>query len=297
MKRDAFTLIELLVVIAIIAIIAAILFPVFAQAREKARMTACASNEKQLGLAVIQYEQDYDELAPGGANWNGLGTGWAYQVYPYVKSKQVFKCPSEPNNSQMNYCYNQNLVTPQSLGVAPSGLNVSKIIMPTKTVMFCEVTGVQNAANTQIVDPSLAPGASGADWYFHSNGTPDGYSPSGIGRSSNSTNCQDPAGLGSNYGCTPVSTLKYATGLIQGMVTPFSSDYGLLAEMGWHQGGSNYILADGHVKFLQPSTVSGGYPNPTGGDCGYYRSYGGMAANTGCTTLNGVQLAATFSAQ
>ncbi len=65
MKRTAFTLIELLVVIAIIAILAAILFPVFQKVREKARQTSCASNEKQLGLAFLQYNQDYDETFPG----------------------------------------------------------------------------------------------------------------------------------------------------------------------------------------------------------------------------------------
>src|ERR1700761_6313935 len=91
----AFTLIELLVVIAIIAILAAILFPVFAQAREKARAISCLSNEKQLGLGVIQYEQDYDEKAPGGLNGYGGGSGYAGQIYPYVKSAQVFKCPSD----------------------------------------------------------------------------------------------------------------------------------------------------------------------------------------------------------
>jgi len=71
-NRSAFTLIELIVVIAIIAILAAILFPVFAQAREKARQTSCLSNERQLGLAVIQYVQDYDQTYPPGGKETGL---------------------------------------------------------------------------------------------------------------------------------------------------------------------------------------------------------------------------------
>ena len=110
-RKSGFTLIELLVVIAIIAILAAILFPVFAAAREKARQTTCASNEKQLGLAFIQYGQDYDETMPTGTayavgssgpdtTWpcGGRGWGWAGQIYPYVKSKGAFTCPDDPTN-------------------------------------------------------------------------------------------------------------------------------------------------------------------------------------------------------
>ncbi len=101
--RHGFTLIELLVVIAIIALLAAILFPVFAQAREKARQTTCASNMKQIGLSLLQYSQDYDEcIAPaivgtgksvsdGGSNYN-----WMDAIYPYAKSGQIYVCPSDP---------------------------------------------------------------------------------------------------------------------------------------------------------------------------------------------------------
>lgn len=99
-SRKAFTLIELLVVIAIIAILAAILFPVFAQAREKARQISCASNLKQLSLAIIMYQQDSDEAYPQGnsafTNWQFNFTyGWSSEISPYVKSLGVFGCPDD----------------------------------------------------------------------------------------------------------------------------------------------------------------------------------------------------------
>jgi prepilin-type N-terminal cleavage/methylation domain-containing protein/prepilin-type processing-associated H-X9-DG protein len=95
-RRAAFTLIELLVVIAIIAILAAILFPVFAQAREKARQASCLSNLKQMGLGLMQYVQDYDETTP--LSWYGVNNdncySWRGAMYPYVKNDQVYFCPS-----------------------------------------------------------------------------------------------------------------------------------------------------------------------------------------------------------
>jgi prepilin-type N-terminal cleavage/methylation domain-containing protein len=98
-----FTLIELLVVIAIIAILAAILFPVFARARENARRASCQSNMKQIGLGILQYVQDYDEkYSPRQTSNVMVGTTlrndvpWHFLVQPYVKSNQLFKCPPTP---------------------------------------------------------------------------------------------------------------------------------------------------------------------------------------------------------
>ena len=142
-SRHAFTLIELLVVIAIIAILAAILFPVFAQARENARKTVCVSNEKQIGTATAMYWHDYDERfaaqpveasliqeAAGGDAWNYYNAS-----FPYLKNKQVWLCPDDVANTNpvlkvaapnMGYHFNGNVITPKGVALAaiqsPSGL-------------------------------------------------------------------------------------------------------------------------------------------------------------------------------
>ncbi len=94
--KSAFTLIELLVVIAIIAILAAILFPVFARARENARRSSCQSNLKQIGLGMLQYAQDYDENLPPQYS---AGAIFSQVIQPYVKSSQLMVCPSNPRNN------------------------------------------------------------------------------------------------------------------------------------------------------------------------------------------------------
>ncbi len=116
--RRGFTLIELLVVIAIIAILAAILFPVFAKAREKARQTSCTSNLKQIELAHHQYAQDYDErFTPAFITNNAFGgccnnrVSWAQDLYPYTKNAQIFVCPDSSNHitGNLNPALNQNI--------------------------------------------------------------------------------------------------------------------------------------------------------------------------------------------
>ncbi len=121
-SNGGFTLIELLVVIAIIAILAAILFPVFAQAREKARTASCSSNARQMGLAINMYKQDYDERFPFGG-WrpppgpNG-GTGtwdWQNSTAPYIKNKGVYFCPSSTDDNEQadptSWSWNRNPVS------------------------------------------------------------------------------------------------------------------------------------------------------------------------------------------
>jgi prepilin-type N-terminal cleavage/methylation domain-containing protein/prepilin-type processing-associated H-X9-DG protein len=153
-KRSlGFTLIELLVVIAIIAVLASILFPVFARARDNARRASCSSNLKQIGLGIMQYTQDYDEKYPilsgsGVKNYsaNGVGPNWIAQVQPYVKSWQLFVCPSarpathpgdtgDPalvptGNSNTNYFSNGVLIGP-SYGIRSlaSVDNAAEVVM------------------------------------------------------------------------------------------------------------------------------------------------------------------------
>lgn len=144
-----FTLIELLVVIAIIAILAAILFPVFARARENARRSSCGSNMKQLGLAVMQYSQDYDEMLPssrtGIANYatttDPVDKNNIYQVlYPYTKNWQIYRCQSanpaglgpiyDPNGiNDSSYFFNQVIIRQNGFALARIPAVAEKIML------------------------------------------------------------------------------------------------------------------------------------------------------------------------
>lgn len=158
MRRSGFTLIELLVVIAIIAILAAILFPVFAKAREKARQASCASNLKQLMLAVLMYTQDYDErnvslyYGSGPADHtmpvdDGLANGysWRTAIQPYIKNWQIEMCPSEPelNGSYRNtagwqpvaWGYGYNMT---NVGGRPDGQSLAWFTHPADTIALAD---------------------------------------------------------------------------------------------------------------------------------------------------------------
>jgi len=286
MNKRAFTLIELLVVIAIIAILAAILFPVFAKVREKARQIACVSNEKQLGLAFIQYTQDYDETAPWGIASNSLPSGailedWADALDPYLKSSAVYTCPSDStapvqNNTFVNgawqpgvvmsYAINMNFGAPPSSGGSniygvnclTSPMTLSELNAPSSTVFLTEIVGFGKG--------SLGNGAQGA---LSTNGMPNNWRafclPTG--------DCSTPTAWGA----------EYATGYFSNTTSP---DPGVFASpTGRHTDGANYAMADGHVKWLRGSAVSSGWNNTTAGGCGNNNS-GATAQNTsasGCT--------------
>jgi prepilin-type N-terminal cleavage/methylation domain-containing protein/prepilin-type processing-associated H-X9-DG protein len=122
-SRPAFTLIELLVVIAVIAILAAILFPVFAQARERARMSACVSNMRQIGTALMIYAQDYDETFPYAFFRGNTQVGadpsyvWKNAIRSYLKSLDVLACPSNPNSRSRPGIPNANPPKPGGNGL------------------------------------------------------------------------------------------------------------------------------------------------------------------------------------
>ena len=282
--RRGFTLIELLVVIAIIAILAAILFPVFAKAREKARQITCASNEKQLGLGLLQYNQDYDEKFPGGTvGAYGSVSGWASKIYPYVKSTGIYKCPDDPGSPQVvagntasfvpvSYSMNSNL---DPKGFYNSAL--STLAAPASTVALVEVQGMYADVANATDDPD-------------STGT---YGSQEVDGGDN--------GDGGIYNLN-VHNAYYVTGPgpAAGMGAPARSNTYFHGPR--HTNGSNFLLTDGHVKYLQPAAVSPGFNNGasicaqdqtlSGGAC---TSNVGYAAGTGVLTSNGTNFAATFS--
>lgn len=206
MIRRGFTLIELLVVIAIIAILAAILFPVFAKAREKARQTSCLSNLKQIGTSVMMYAQDYDETYPQDLTTSAPdqypGT-WPNRVMPYVKNVQLFKCPSDgrvpyPDFGTTrtpyleSYCWNVWFGRETNCGWTATTLSLSAVAAPAQCAMLWD-----DSANW--FDPPYSYGA----WF-------------------NTTDSADCA-------------KSFDAEVLQGR----------------HNGGDNFMFADGHAKWYR----------------------------------------------
>ena len=292
--KKGFTLIELLVVIAIIAILAAILFPVFQKVRENARRTACLSNLKQIGLAVVQYQQDTDERSPGGRSGAGTGEGWAGEIYLYIKSTQAFKCPDDSGAdlNSASYGMNSNTTSPSPVCLAAAaggpfpalctdgttsgnGHALSDFSAPASTVLLFEVANSRYYSVATDLDTPYGASASGNGLYV-----PHGYY--------NNNNATTTATSSDGY-------LKYATGIFNGLHT---SPGCFTAVDGRHVGGANYLMSDDHAKWLRPNSISPGrnayaqtdkqYDEGATGD--------GSAAGTGGTFSDGVNKpAATFS--
>jgi len=236
----AFTLIELLVVIAIIAILAAILFPVFARARENARRSSCQSNLKQIGLGFLQYAQDYDEQLTPGTN-NGYGGGWAGTLAPYIKSSQVFTCPSDTttpatNMTVVSYGYNALIGQINGSQGHTFTTKIPSWTATSRTLLLFELRG--NSTN-----PASPTEAGSATLSVTGDGT-NLSSPSG---------CCSSASVGGAQFVT-----GFQDGYNQGSYQPSGWSTQWDGSNGRHLDGSNYLFADGHVKWLKSSAVSAG---------------------------------------
>lgn len=223
-RKTGFTLIELLVVIAIIALLAAILFPVFARARENARRSSCQSNLKQMALGVKQYVQDYDECFPlYSLNADILQNGWMRQLQPYTKSEQIFQCPSETTaavalpssgaspltNGTNDYFYNEN--------IGFKGIYNNSVFSYSGTVKESEI---EYSANIILLGD-------------HASGNEANYA--------NCMECTGGVESPSNPAPTGMAPYKWPVGGSSGNATVAIR----------HLDGANYAFVDGHVKWYK----------------------------------------------
>lgn len=266
-RRSAFTLIELLVVIAIIAILAAILFPVFAQARESARKISCLSNTKQMGTGAVLYVQDYDEMFPCNS-WDTppIGTrdtdsgdpnypaafNWMWKVMPYIKNRQIFICPSDPNPKHWATGYDaanpascddawgiptpiSYVSNPQLMGYGgwqnPNGCFGDGSFMPDWGLVPLGMAAVPSPASTYLIADSGRENGMEATWINNT-------------RAANYTRIYN-ATAPSGGSLEDTANATWASRLDNGGIYR-------------HQLGTNITFADGHSKFRMGRSVTSG---------------------------------------
>ena len=240
----------MLVVVAIIMLLAAILFPVFAKARENARRSNCQSNLKQLGIGLSLYIQDYDERYIPNTRTGGLSDSpaisWTVALFPYTKSRALLRCPSNTTpylgsnaftgaSNTLNYTYNAYVGGQGCMGTTPSlatmpGRPLAQISLPGQTPLLVEAVGIPYAANSDTVDQSLS---------FVVSGTVKA-DPAFVvmqGRA-----LLNPANLSVAAPWTGTLPTGYPTGS-NGIVMGAPG-------ANVHFGATNFLFADGHVKSL-----------------------------------------------
>lgn len=290
MKRTprAFTLIELLVVIAIIAILAAILFPVFAQARAKARQTADLSNTKQMGLAIMQYVQDYDETFPpayyyrNDSDATGGYEHWSGLCQPYIKSLDLFKSPGDPtgglgptnfigNNNgagvpdgqaaqnpvqdnqapRLSYSCNANIMPRKRRSSDPAVVVPQALIAePTNEILLTSLTSNPGC----IADTSVASGTA-----FKSHRSTNAFATAATGQATAKWAGESPADISSlTIYAVQASQIAAGTGtdiFAACKATPVGTSHPYLhlayIQPDRFNGGSNYAFADGHAKWFK----------------------------------------------